>query len=553
MRKIDAERNSKVRESLGVVLIVPLLVQVVALISYSNLSLDSYLQWRAFCGAVPSLAFVALILYLVEKKDLVLRRPAGLLSPWDLLYVGVPLGFAITIIGYTGGSNSPLKFMIITPVLVAAILRGRIPAVLTAVLCGTIIIGWGFPSHGFDLLLPDILLAFVGVSLGWAFGGITDAEADYTERLEEMADRDDLTGLYNHRGFQARLQEAFEKAVREHKALTLILSDIDYFRFYNDSYGYQKGDEVLAGIGKIFAETVGRRGAAARYGGEEFGVILAGGSDRDGYRLAEELRTRVESTSFYGEDKQPLGRITMSFGVASYPAHGRDLKELISHANHALYRAKFASKNRVEIYSSILDTLYERLSQDERDALNSIRTLVMVINAKDHYTFGHSERVANYAARLAEAAGMPGVAVRHLAYGAYLHDIGKVEIDRTILNKQGPLSEEEWETIKRHPVWGSEIVEPIPFLHDLAPVIKYHHENWDGSGYPEGLKGEEIPLGARIVRIVDSFDAMVAERPYGVTRTPQEACREIEKGAGTLYDPELARLFAANCPDFRDS
>ncbi|MDI6711124.1 MAG: diguanylate cyclase [Bacillota bacterium] len=475
-----------------------------------------------------------------------------MVNPWDLVYIGIPFFFAITVISLTGGPHTSLKFMMAVPVFVAAVLRGRVLAVLTGVVAGALIIGWSLSPDNLDVLLPDILLVLLTLSLGWAFGGITDAEVAYAARLEEMADRDDLTGLYNHRGFRVRLHDAFEKAAMGQGPLTLILGDIDYFKLYNDSYGYQKGDEALARIGKIFADTVGDRGVAARYGGEEFGVILSGQTDGDGCRLAEELRRVVESNSFFGGNTQPSGRITMSFGVATYPVHGHDLKELVSHADHALYRAKFASKNRVEVYSSVLDTLYEYLSQDERDALNSIRTLVMVINAKDHYTFGHSERVADYAARLGKEVGVAEPAVRQLAYGAYLHDIGKVEIDRTVLNKQGPLSGEEWAIMRRHPVWGSELVEPIPFLHDLVPVIKYHHENYDGSGYPEGLKGEEIPIEARIVRIVDSFDAMVTERPYGIKRTPEEACREIEKGAGTLYDPELARVFVTMCPGDED-
>ncbi|MEW5762544.1 MAG: diguanylate cyclase [Bacillota bacterium] len=549
MRKsdIEARRNRSLREALSAALGALFLVQFATLIVHAGLTADRVFRSpHTFIGAVLSFTSVAALMYLTEREDVVLRKlPRRFLDSWGLVLVAIPFLFSLAVILLTGGPQSSFKFFLAVPVFVAAILRGRTWAMVAGIVAAAFVVSLDLTPKATGFLASDMVLVLLTVSLGWAFGGVTDAEVAYTAALEEMADRDNLTGLYNHRAFHERLHDAFEQALAATRPLTLIVGEIDNFKLYNDAYGHPRGDEVLAAVGRIFARAVGDRGFAARYGGEEFAVILPGLTAEAGCRLAEELRAAVENNSFPGNGSRPLGKLTMSFGVAAYPAHARDVRELLRHADHALYRARFATGNRIEVYSSVLDPLYWRLDQEARDTLNSIRTLVMVINAKDNYTFGHSERVAGYAARLAAAVGLPEAEIRQLTYGAYLHDIGKVEIDRAVLNKQGPLDPEEWEVMRQHPIWGSQLVEPIPFLYDLLPIIKYHHENYDGSGYPEGLKGEAIPIGARIVRIADSFDAMVTERPYGVRRTPQEACREILAGAGTLYDPELARTFVA--------
>ena len=166
-----------------------------------------------------------------------------------------------------------------------------------------------------------------------------------------------------------------------------------------------------------------------------------------------------------------------------------------------------------------------------------------IINAKDRYTYGHSERVLEYATLLATQYGLSEEEVRLIQYGAYLHDIGKIEIDVTILNSTGKPTESEWAILKQHPYWGSEIVRPIRSLGKVAPYILHHHENYDGTGYPQGISGKDIPLGARIIRIADSFDAMITDRPYKKGRSQKDACTELLAFAGSHYDPELCNIF----------
>jgi putative nucleotidyltransferase with HDIG domain len=175
--------------------------------------------------------------------------------------------------------------------------------------------------------------------------------------------------------------------------------------------------------------------------------------------------------------------------------------------------------------------------------LNSIRTLISVINAKDRYTYGHSERVTEHAVKLATRLGLPQEEIHLLGYAAFLHDIGKIEVDREVLNKVDRLNDKEWKMIQHHSEWGSEIVKAVMKLHPIVPVILHHHENFDGSGYPSGLKGNDIPILARIIRVADSYDAMVSHRPYKKTLAASEAVEEIVSNSGTQFDPQVANVF----------
>ncbi|MEW6172452.1 MAG: HD-GYP domain-containing protein [Bacillota bacterium] len=166
-----------------------------------------------------------------------------------------------------------------------------------------------------------------------------------------------------------------------------------------------------------------------------------------------------------------------------------------------------------------------------------------MINTKDRYTFGHSERVMSYSLALAEKVGLSEEEKDVLRYGAYLHDIGKIEIETAILNKEGSLDKEEWATMKNHAKYGTGIIQPLAAFKEIVPVVRFHHENYDGSGYPDGLRGEEIPLLARILRIADSFDAMTTDRPYRKAMSFSDACREIGRCAGRFYDPQLVPVF----------
>ncbi len=361
--------------------------------------------------------------------------------------------------------------------------------------------------------------------------------------LQVMAITDGLTKLYNHRYFQDCLGKAVSIAEQEGKSVTLMILDIDHFKYYNDLFGHQAGDKLLEELAQLLIRELGPNDMVARYGGEEFTVILYDSDNRNGMLIAEKIRAAVEAFPFPGREQQPDGKVTVSIGVASFPENAKNKEELVRLADEALYKAKSCSRNKVELYFSVLDDLKHDLNKSEAELINSIKMLVRIINAKDKYTFGHSERVGRYAVSIAEAMGLPPEEVKTIRMGAFLHDVGKIEISRGILMKKGPLTEEEFETVRQHPIWGAGIIKAVESLHPTLPLIKYHHERFDGTGYPLGLKGKQIPLHARIMAVADSFDAMTSNRPYTKSKNLNEALDELRRCAGTQFDHEVVEVF----------
>jgi|GEM_PF-1329089 len=361
--------------------------------------------------------------------------------------------------------------------------------------------------------------------------------------LQVMAITDGLTKLYNHRYFQDCLEKAVTLAQQENKSVTLMILDIDHFKYYNDLFGHQAGDKLLEELAQLLIRELGPNDMVARYGGEEFTVILYDSGSENGVNVAEKVRAAVEAFPFPGRDQQPDGKITVSIGVASYPENARAKEELIRLADEALYKAKCCSRNKVELYFSVLDDLIQDLNQSELELINSIKMLIRIINAKDKYTYGHSERVGRYAVAIARALGLNEEDIRTIRMGAFLHDVGKIEISRSILMKKGPLTEEEFSIIKKHPFWGAGIIKAVESLSPTLPLIKFHHEHFNGKGYPLGLKGRQIPLHARIMAVADSFDAMTSNRPYSKRKNMEEAVKEIRRCSGTQFDPEIVDAF----------
>lgn len=485
-------------------------------------------------------AVIAIIITVYIIKKLTLKNELTLPYIGELLIISIllPLTLFLSII------FPATKFLLLVPVIIAATTWGKKGGVAVAVFSSCmVVINDLFPIlHPFSPQVFQIDLVNVGVIVltGWFIGGLADIETETRNSLIHLANTDGLTGLYNHRYFQEKLRHFLAEAKKNSTPLALIMMDIDYFKFYNDTFGHQKGDQVLAAIGRILTGLVKEPSFAARYGGEEFAVVLPG-ADREAARELDELVKReVASFPFEGAEKLPAGRMTITSGIACYPEDGATAQELVRVADDALYRAKYGRKTH--LYFSVVDEL-RIFSRSEKELFNSLKTLLVVINARDRYTFGHSERVAGYAVALAERMGLPSDHISLLQCGAYLHDIGKVEVPPEILNKPGKLDQDEWEVIKKHPDWGGNIVRPLTLLSAIVPLIRHHHENYDGTGYPDGLAGEEIPLFARILRIADSFDAMTTDRPYKAAKTAEEACMVLRQEAGKMFDPHLVELF----------
>ena len=360
-------------------------------------------------------------------------------------------------------------------------------------------------------------------------------------RVHEGARLDELTGLFNRRHFEERLKEEIARHSRHSGIFSLFLIDLDSFKVYNDIYGHPMGDELLGQIGRIIRSSIRGGDQAFRYGGDEFIVILPETTPDNAYVVAERLRGQMAT-----EMGAKNIAVTCSIGLASYPSDGVMSGELVTATDTALYHAKQTGGNRVCLSAAILsEPVAEAGTYARGSELSVVYALAAAVDAKDPYTYGHSRKVNVYAVALAEAIGLSPDEVSKVSTAALLHDVGKIGIPDKVLNKIGKLGAEDWEAIKSHPRLGANIVGNVPSLVPCISGILYHHERWDGTGYPEGLKGEGIPLEARILAIADAFCAMASARPYRKAFSHEKAMEELRNGAGTQFDPKLIEVFIA--------
>ncbi len=451
------------------------------------------------------------------------------------------------IIYLSGGYESQYKFLFLFIIISTTIQFGMKYGLCISMISSTLILAMDLLMFkGADINIyfeNDLILAGIFMLTAWPLGFYVKIEGEHIKKLEDMVNYDGLTNVYNHRYFQDKLKEKVEIGRKESKPVSMIFIDIDYFKHYNDLYGHQKGDNILKELAAIVSNSVREEDIVARYGGEEFAVILDDTTEKEALEIAERIRANVEETYFEGEENQPKGKITTSIGVSVFPDKAKDEVELIKSADDALYRAKFFNKNRVETYISILDDLKKNIDDKDIELVTSIKTLISIINAKDRYTYSHVERVVIYSRLLADKLNLSDVDKSNLIYGAYMHDIGKINIAKEILVKRMKLEKEEWEELKQHPENGVEIIKSVESLKDVIPLIKHHHERYDGKGYPDGLSGENIPYLARVLTVVDSFDAMTSNRPYNRRKTYEEGIQELRKCSGEQFDPEIAKAF----------
>lgn len=439
-------------------------------------------------------------------------------------------------------SNSAFEILLIMPIIIMALKYGIKHSVYTF-FCSLFVLFYVSYSKGFSTIDSDLMYIIVFFLVAWLIGNMRETEIKIQKNLERLANYDGLTDLLNHRSFQSIMDRELMNAEEKNETVSLLMLDIDYFKVYNDSFGHQKGDQILVQVAGIIRECTPEGSFCARYGGEEFAMILPGISLDKAKNVGETTRNKVESAIIPGMEVLPKGKLTISVGIAEYPLMANNKEKLLQRADEALYKAKFISKNKVETYYSVFDELSLNLVEEEKALFQSIRTLTMVINAKDKYTYGHSERTMQLTQKLAERIGMEKESIKELIYSSLLHDIGKIEIPREILNKQTKLNTGEWELLKQHPQWGADIIRPLKSLRGTVDIVLHHHENFDGSGYPHGLQGEEIPLGARILRIIDSFDAMTTNRPYREGMTRIQAAENLKQYADLYYDPWLLEEF----------
>lgn len=390
----------------------------------------------------------------------------------------------------------------------------------------------------------DLALFAMFFLVAWTIGHYSRLEQTHIDELVNYANIDGLTGAYNHRYFYEVLEKLFEENRKKGTPLSLVMLDLDYFKKYNDVYGHSQGDAFLKEITKVLSETIREHDILCRYGGDEFCVILPETDKEHACQIADQLRKAVYDYDYRGKENMNNVMMTVSVGVSTSSTQMERYINLIENADMALYRAKFLRRNKVEVYSSIFDHIIEKEPNENLlEEIKPLKTLMTVINSRDTYTFNHVERVFHYCRIVADYMELPAEEKRSLLFGAYLHDLGKINISKETLITNSKLTESQWEELKKHPQDSADIVSQIKGFEKITPIVLQHHEKYDGSGYPLGLKGEEINYLARILTIVDSFDAMTNQRPYQNTKSFKEAFEEIERCKGTHFDPIIADKF----------
>lgn len=360
------------------------------------------------------------------------------------------------------------------------------------------------------------------------------------EMARQMADIDSVTGLLNHRAAQERFEFAFQHAKDQSESLSILILDVNNFKFFNDTYGHLVGDQVLKGIAKTLKECLGAHDVPARYGGDEFLAILPNATVAQAEELALKVQAAVAANGYVDPGASdrviPYG---VSVGYGTYPQEATSRHELISLADKSMYKQKRAEHSGVP--APARRSVRREASPEGFDLLDS---MITAIDNKDYYTRAHSEEVTEYALWIAQELGLSEEAQRTIRLAGLLHDVGKIGIPDEILRKPGHLTDEEFDVMKQHPEVGAFMVGNIPGLSDIVPGVRNHHERWDGAGYPDGLAGEAIPYLARILAVPDVFSALTTDRPYRKGMEWDKALQVIQEGRGSHFEPRIVDAFA---------
>jgi diguanylate cyclase (GGDEF)-like protein len=393
--------------------------------------------------------------------------------------------------------------------------------------------------------------------------------ADLFETIKKQAVTDALTGLYNRRQFDYCILKESERALRQKQPFSLITLDLDHLKYINDTFGHAIGDVAISTIAKVLKEKARAIDIAARFGGEEFGVILPGVDSQRAMVAAERIRAAIEA-----EPIPQVKKITASVGVVTFGEHTENVDELLEMADKAMYNAKKSGRNQVKIaqkedkqnwldialstFIEIIDnnkkanldkTLLENLkmiSTKEKGAAEKIFTIVdkVVKNYDPMHAEGTTKHKIAYAIKLGQEVQLDSEEIDKIKLGVLLYDLGNLLLPDSILLKPGPLSDKEKKLICEHPTMAvKQILKPINKVDEILPMIQAHHERWDGTGYPQKLSGESIPIGARIIVVLDAYFALISDRPYRLAYTKKETIDILLEGANTQWDGRIVEIF----------
>ncbi len=378
--------------------------------------------------------------------------------------------------------------------------------------------------------------------------------ADQLSTTRESASIDRLTGVANRQSLLGALWSEVERANRYNRPFSVAFVDIDHFKQVNDTYGHSVGDLVLRGMAQAIKANLRQNDLIGRYGGEEFMLLLPETNVEDAAALCEKLRHVVGRLRFTVEGNPAL-TMTISIGVAGGIGQSLRRDALVRDADAAMYSAKALGRNQTYVFAEPDEDARvprapispagraraQEIGELAREAAEA--ALAAIVAPLPHYRGRPSALIGSIVVAMASQLDLPDQEIERIRVAALLHDIGKVAIPAEILEKPTPLTSAEWRTVVQHPRIAQVILEQATMLREAVPIILHHHERYSGHGYPFGLRGADIPLGARIVAIADAYDAMTHDRPYKPAIGHVQAVAELRRNAGTQFDPELVGLF----------
>jgi len=355
------------------------------------------------------------------------------------------------------------------------------------------------------------------------------------ERARIQAEHDPVTDLYNHRAFHARLEAALAKAEAAGDSVGVLLIDVADFKLFNDTHGHQAGDQALRRVGEVLQACCRTSDAAARLGGDEFAVLLPDATADVAYSIAE----RISDLASLSELTSPAGQrlpVHLSIGAATFPDDADAANALLARADERMYTAKRAGV-AIDGGGRLGDEREE--GTGDRGRFGILEALVAMVDNRDRYTGEHSEQVAAYACAMAAELGLSHDTIGTLRTAGLLHDVGKIGVPDRILRKPDTLTSEECDIIARHVELSEVLLAVVSQDCDMMDAVRYHHERWDGTGYPRGVAGEDVPLLGRIMIVADAVSAMGMDRPYRKGLSWATIVREMDRNAGAQFDPAL--------------
>ena len=407
--------------------------------------------------------------------------------------------------------------------------------------------------------------------------------ANLFETVKKQAVTDHLTNLFNRRFFEDALHREATRSLRTKQPFCLIGLDLDHLKKINDTYGHSMGDKAIATIANVITKNARSVDIPSRFGGEEFFIILPGIDAKGGIAAAERIRTSIESAEIEGLE----GGITASLGVASFIEQTTNIDELFEMCDKAMYSSKQKGRNQVTLADTdnmtswqdiaidafvdiltqhripfnkkIASDLIQKLQVKQTDSsgTSTQELLYSIVDSisKSYfplYQEGSTKNKVTLATLIAKRMNLSKAEIDKLKIAMLLYDIGNTMVPKELLKKPAPLNQKEKDEIKKHPIVGAqEILKPISSVSNIIPIIEHHHENWDGTGYPNNKKGEEIPVTSQIILITDSYFAMISYRPYRKAYTTEEAIEEIKQNANKKYSKELVEAFIYSIEEFK--